>query len=439
MELYRGSQFSLIPFGDWVRNGTLRRGESDGEIFVLPVLVSFADSFRVASPSQNTLAALSGMRKANVAEALKRLEARNWLITSKERRGRRFVHAYTLTFEQYRKGGAQERFVKIYYTLVRNGLWAIMPPAAKKLLIVLMAHSLPGHVSGRNFERMGIDWREVVDEAPLPYAFLPQERISPGRLAEMAGLPERSFRFAKCWLFRNRMVREHEPEQEYPGWIVRLGTTQAVPGLFDRLEKMRLEEMNRNQNRSKPEAAREAETQERDPRIVDLDNWEETPEESPGCSCGNEGTVKNGNEGTATGNRGTVKEENRQESGTVGTVTGNEGTANRQNGNEGTATGSRGTATGNEGTGSYYIAYRKENKEEEGLPPPSPFTPSGVQVEGGRAGFTSGELAQLQAAQRHLDQLREVERMEAERTRKGLKEVAVPQGHKHPRKGGNKT
>lgn len=205
------SQFVLLPLRSQAREGRLRLWP-DSAVAVLPVLAVHENSMLEAWPSQARIASLAGVSKTTLGPALRFLVEQDWISLFKRKTRRAWHTVYRMEYQHYRKGksGAASLYIAIDHALVLSGVWGKMSGATKKVFLVLLAHC-----------------SMLSENDPTP--FLPAERILPGEFARLAGIPERTFRFSRNWLFEWGVI---VVEDSGNGWLFPLiaeGMAISVP------------------------------------------------------------------------------------------------------------------------------------------------------------------------------------------------------------------
>jgi hypothetical protein len=372
VDIYRGNQFVLLPWGDAFREGWIVDSGKYGHEELYPVLCSFTDPLNRCCPSQNVLAALSGIRKQSIAYIISEDEAYGLITKRAVRNGKRCYTEYTLHHKQYGTSDLPSTdFIPIGYTILRNGLWALMSSATKLLYITLLAHCYPGHHATVGWVGQGND--SVADAYAIfdasfdedgnriSYGFIPQSKILPGEFARLAGIPSKTYRNARTWLVQNGLLRPNT-EYEFPGWIVNWQTNLWVPGIFERLAKQQADDAKRLAKATRSAKAstthmRKADTG-RDLRLATVPDGFEATVREPRVN-GHVGTVSSqtaghsGHEGTAIAEnapKAAMREPPNDEAAMRELANGHHGTVS---GHGGTVSGHGGTVSGHEGTGSY--------------------------------------------------------------------------------------
>ena len=391
MEIYRGSQFVLLPWGDAFREGWIVDSGKYGHEELYPVLCSFTDSLNRCCPSQNVLAALSGIRKQSISSIVESLEYYGMVTKRPVRSGKRCYTEYTLHHEQHKTSDLPStEFIPVGYTILRNGLWALMSGATKMLYLTLLAHCYPGHHATVGWVGQGndsvADAHAIFDASfdedgnRISYGFIPQSKILPGEFARLAGIPSKTYRNARTWLVQNGLLRPNT-EYEFPGWIVKWQTNLWVPGIFERLAKQQADDAKRLAKATRSAKAstthmRKADTG-RDLRLATVPDGVEATVREPRV---------NGHEGTAIAEnapKAAMREPPNDEAAMRELANGHHGTVS---GHGGTVSGHGGTVSGHGGTGSYSSYAFLYSLSNEAIRPPV----------GGLAGATFEEKTERQ-------------------------------------------
>ena len=210
-----GDGFALLPFGLFAREGSLATWP-DNQISILGVLISFENrKTRLSFPNHDTIAALAGVSKTTIPTAIDKLSRSGWILVVRKSIGRvRVQHAYQMKYMSYDlRGNDDRRWVTVYDTIIRSGVWAVMPPSARKLYLVLKSFSYPGGYADIGWQD-GSTLADLLDE--YPYDFMPEHLLDEfGKeerptLANLCGVSERTYRDAKKWLIDNNLMKYHE-------------------------------------------------------------------------------------------------------------------------------------------------------------------------------------------------------------------------------------
>ena len=216
IKTFSGDGFSLLPWGEFARDGSMAKWQ-DFEISIVIVLLSFENkNTGEAFPSLDTIAALAGMSKTTVAKAVEAMEG-HWFKVIQRQIGRgRSKNVYQLTYKRYDYGiyGDSAGWIKVHHDLVKNGMWAIMPPSVRKLYLIMKAFCMPGsyaNVGWLNREYDGGSWYDYAED----FDFMPasvfdafgKERPA---LSELCGIQGKTYRDARAWLLCNGLMQNYE-------------------------------------------------------------------------------------------------------------------------------------------------------------------------------------------------------------------------------------
>lgn len=191
-----GSGFALLPLRVSAHRGDLATWD-DAELSLLIALAAHTNEDGTAYPSQGRLAKLAGTSKSTVDSAIAGLARRGWVTMTCGMRGRLY---------RLRLGDGADS-VAIRQAIVFSGLWATCTPAARKLLILLLAYSRPGdgcegaHIS---------DWDAAIRDGNgedgtrhvLPH------HMQPANLARLIGVADRTYRDAMDRLLRLGLIEQ---------------------------------------------------------------------------------------------------------------------------------------------------------------------------------------------------------------------------------------
>lgn len=240
-----GDGFALLPLGESARCGTLARWP-DASLSVFTVLIAFENKeTRKSFPSFDTIAALGGVSKGSVGNTIYSLQKGNLLTPIKEpiSRGRtRYVYEMRYTpYSAFFGAGAGSNWVSIYDDLIKSGTWAVMPPSARKLYLVMKAFTVEGFFAETgwlNQEYDGAYWGRYDFESD--FDFMPASTLDGfGRteptLAELCGVADRTYRDARAWLIDNQLMHFYEGGY-YSGLAFPYRPNRYAPKVLDTME-----------------------------------------------------------------------------------------------------------------------------------------------------------------------------------------------------------
>lgn len=203
-----GVCFRLVPLRRYIREGHLPNID-DAALAVYVVIAAHADRNGYAFPGFTVIARFSGISKSTINTALACLERLGFLSVNRSSR----AFKYQLFLGDWQQ--EPKNYIPIWQPLVRSGLWAKCPPAAKRLLLVLLALSLPGDgelesVDDKAFnenlsQSLKVTGARCVHVRDLDPRYLAELCTPPGRIhqSSMAG---RTFRSAMEHLKENALV-----------------------------------------------------------------------------------------------------------------------------------------------------------------------------------------------------------------------------------------
>ena len=214
-----GDGFALVPLGKCAREGEIARWP-DAWLSVLVILISFENKKpRKSYPSLDTLAALGGISKENASNAILLLQNNKWLTSSREPsiRGRQ-RYVYTMLYPPYVVGaGEGNNWISVYDDVIKSGVWAVMPPSARKLFLVMKAFAMEGFYANTGWvgEYTSESYSNTCHDFAEDFDFMPASVLDGfGRdrptLAALCGIAERTFRDAKNWLTDNELMHFYE-------------------------------------------------------------------------------------------------------------------------------------------------------------------------------------------------------------------------------------
>ena len=212
-----GDGFAMLPFRLHAREGSLSMW-SDNQLSILAVLISFENrKTRLSFPNHDTIAALAGVSKGTIPNVISVLSDGGWFSVVRETVGRmRIRHAYHMKYASYDAGNNDRRWITVYNNIIKSGVWAVMPPSARKLYIVFKSFSYPGTYADHA-------WQDIDTLAYLldeyPFDFMPESFLdifgteACPTLAKLCGVSERTYRDAKKWLTDNNLMQYHEGDK----------------------------------------------------------------------------------------------------------------------------------------------------------------------------------------------------------------------------------
>jgi len=214
VKVFSGNGFILVPWGEPAREGKFAQFIGD-EVSTLVVLMSFENAeTREAFPSLDTIAALAGMSKTTVMKCIDKLKKNNWFNVTYKRIGNgRSKNVYQMTYQRY-TGGDSTGWIKIHHDIIRNGVWAIMPPSVRKLYLVMKAFCVAGSYADHGWleieegDGSWYDFQEDFDFMPAS-VFDGFGKVRP-YLYELCRIQDKTYRDAKKWLFDNDLIRYYE-------------------------------------------------------------------------------------------------------------------------------------------------------------------------------------------------------------------------------------
>ena len=241
-----GDGFALLPFGQTARIGAMTEWP-DVTLSVLTVLISFENQkTREAYPGMDTIAALAGISKTSVGPAIRNLQKAGWLKPMRRRPMRGRAHwVYRMLYRRYEKGpGSGSEWISIYHDVIRSGVWAVMPPSARKLYLVMKAfagegaYADAGGISGHNGLSSDLKAGFARDFDFIPVSVLDGFGRERPTLANLCGIADRTFRDARAWLTDNGLMRFYEGES-YSGLAFPYKPNRYAPKILELLENIK--------------------------------------------------------------------------------------------------------------------------------------------------------------------------------------------------------
>lgn len=239
------ARFVLLPFSKSLR----REYQAIAPTLwleVFPVLLMHAGESTgwKCWPSQDRIAALAGIRKAKVREAVDSLRRSGWIDC--EPYGRTTM--YTIKGRWNGDNLNSRDVFSIGIDLMENGLWAAMSPATKRVYATMKAHCWHAvhFLGGEYFEDRG--WAGYTREdviAPIPWArislmdcdFLSSSVYNPTQFSIKAGMDSKTWRRAICWLTDHKLIYFAESEESGESGYIMPRTTGgfAVVGFHEKI------------------------------------------------------------------------------------------------------------------------------------------------------------------------------------------------------------
>lgn len=135
--------------------------------------------------------------------------------------------------------GTGKDWISVYDDLIKSGVWAVMPPSARKVYLVMKAFTVEGFyanagwVDPDHYE----DVREVCEDH---FDFMPASILDGfGRerptLANLCGLNDRTYRHAKVWLTDNELMHFYEGDY-YTGLAFPHRPNRYAPKVLEAME-----------------------------------------------------------------------------------------------------------------------------------------------------------------------------------------------------------
>lgn len=235
------SGFFLLPsFVQWTQEGRMSIKHastvSDNFIAILPVLLTYEDlRTRESYPGIDRIATLAGVSPNTASTFLNTLAEWKWLHISRKpaRLPGRMKHVYKMLYGAYGPQSEPTNWIRMDNALVRDGVWAVMPPSARRVYLVLRANGLREH-------RADGEWlnENDLDGTAAEYQFVPAKFWGSAYLTEATGLPDRTLRDAKAWLVKEGLVYStHEHQEE--GLLMPFDPQRHVPRVLKALETTR--------------------------------------------------------------------------------------------------------------------------------------------------------------------------------------------------------
>lgn len=191
--------FLLLPLRLSIAEGKLHQMD-DQVLATLVVLIAHESArTRCACPSQDRMAILAGISKQAVATAVDWLAAAGWLRKSRlPAQGGRTRFQYHMRYDRYLRGDASGKWLRLESYVVLNGLWAAMPPSARRLYLTLMALSWSG---SSMFITEDNQWDWFLEQRYSGAGrFVDARYLAPLELRRLAGIGPRTFTRAWAWL-----------------------------------------------------------------------------------------------------------------------------------------------------------------------------------------------------------------------------------------------
>ncbi len=191
--------FLLLPLKQQILEGKLHQMD-DHVLATLVVLIAHESArTRIACPSQDRIAILAGVSQHSVASAVSALTASGWLQKSRlPASGGRTRFQYRMAYARYQNGDTSGRWLRLGSYVVLNGIWAAMPPSARRLYLALLSLSWSGS-SMLITEENQWDWFLERRDSGAGY-FVDARYLAPSELRRLAGIEPRTFTRAWAWL-----------------------------------------------------------------------------------------------------------------------------------------------------------------------------------------------------------------------------------------------
>jgi len=228
--------FILLPaLARWARGGHLHieTGEvPDVFLALLPVLVCFENAAtRLSFPGLRKLAALAGLSPTTASHVLTAMGQKEdgwWHVIKKSIGHGRTQHLYQMRYSCYDGTTPAGDWIRMSRSMVLGGVWAVMPPATRRIYITLRAH-------GQHEERAAGQWIPAEELAGTlsETVFVPADVALPsGYLMELTGYCARTVFSAREWLFDNGLAFVTE-EGQAPGIIMPIDPGLEAPEVLE--------------------------------------------------------------------------------------------------------------------------------------------------------------------------------------------------------------
>lgn len=241
---FSGDGFILAPWGKAAREGTMAQWIFHHPSIVL-VLLSFENKdTREAYPSLDTIAALAGISKSTAARGIDKLKGR-WLNVTQKPIGKgRSKNVYKMTYTRYDYGDSTA-WIKVHHDLIKNGMWAIMPPSVRKLYLVLKAFCMPGSYANAGWlDHEGGDgsWYDLQED----FDFMPASVFDGfGKerplLSELCGIQDKTYRDARAWLTSKGLMQHYEGDY-YHGLAFPYDVGKYVPKVLKAIQEKKVKQ-----------------------------------------------------------------------------------------------------------------------------------------------------------------------------------------------------
>jgi hypothetical protein len=150
---------------------------------------------------------------------------------------------FRLTYAQYEPGVSKaEAWIRLAREMIFSGVWAVMPPSARTLYLVLLANSTFGHLAdGEWIEMEDGSWKDDLCD----FDFVPAQCLEPSSLKRLSGLADRNFRKVRGWLQDNGLIFPTSHDQR-PGLIIPRNPGRYSPAVKERLATLKEKPLNRS-------------------------------------------------------------------------------------------------------------------------------------------------------------------------------------------------
>lgn len=129
----------------------------------------------------------------------------------------------------------------MYDDVIKSGVWAVMPPSARKLYLVMKAFTVEGFYANTGWADPYTDaYTDLRHDYAEDFDFMPASVLDGfGRerptLANLCGLNDRTYRFAKNWLTDNQLMHFYEGDY-YTGLAFPHKPNRFAPKVLEAME-----------------------------------------------------------------------------------------------------------------------------------------------------------------------------------------------------------
>ena len=238
--IYSGKGKVLLPWKAQISERGIS-GFSDRWIAAHPVVCSFANTEGRAWPSIRTIAVLGGISKTTAINAVHSLEEKNWIAVTKIpiQHGRvRFEYRV----DRY-SFGERGKWISIGTTILRNGLWAMLPASARRLYVVLKSYAFPGAYGlygrellvGNDDDAWHGDTMQECDFDFVPMTALSRIDREQGGLSALCRFQQRTLSYARGVLREYGLIEAADPDFALDGIVLPLNVDKIFPDILARL------------------------------------------------------------------------------------------------------------------------------------------------------------------------------------------------------------